>query len=109
MQKKTFNTPDETKTFPKTKLNVIKMGNTVLAQTTFAPGWKWSEQIKPIAGTQTCQAHHLFYGISGNLKVVMEDRTQTEIGPGDIVDVPAGHDAWVLGDEPFVAIDITSK
>jgi quercetin dioxygenase-like cupin family protein len=105
MQKKSFNTPDETRTPPKTKVEVVKIGNQTLMRTTFEPGWKWSEHIKPTVGTDSCQVHHLIYSISGQMKVVMNDGTEAEVAPGDIADIPPGHDAWVVGDEPAVGID----
>jgi mannose-6-phosphate isomerase-like protein (cupin superfamily) len=77
------------------------------ALATFQPGWKWSTCVKPIAKTETCQASHLAYHISGRLRVRMDDGTEEEFGPGDLAVVPPGHDAWVVGDQPVVLIDIT--
>lgn len=108
MQKKSFNTPDETRTPPKTKIEVVKIGDATLMRTTFEPGWKWSEHVKPSAGTDSCQAHHVICAISGHLKVVMNDGDEMEVNPGDIVDIPPGHDAWVVGDEPAVGIDVAA-
>lgn len=104
--KKSFNTPDETKTMPKAKVEVVKIGDMTLYRNRFEAGWKWSEHIGPAAGTNTCQAHHILYGISGRLKVVWEDGTEIDVEPGDIADIPPGHDAWVVGDEPEISIDI---
>ena len=109
MQKKSFNAPDETRTPPKTKLEVVKIGETTLMRATFEPGWKWSEHVKPVVGTDSCQVHHLICAISGQLKVVMNDGAELDISPGDVVDIPAGHDAWVVGDEPSVGIDIAAE
>ena len=106
MQKKSFNTPDETRTPPKTKVEVVKIGDSTLMRTTFEPGWKWSEHVKPTAGTDSCQVHHIICAISGHLKTVMEDGTEVEISPGDVANIPPGHDAWVVGNEPAVGIDI---
>ncbi|QSQ27518.1 cupin domain-containing protein [Pyxidicoccus parkwayensis] len=71
----------------------------------FEPGWKWSRDVKPIAGTESCQSSHLGYVISGRLAVVMDDGTKAEVGPGDMVVIPPGHDAWVIGDEPCTMVD----
>lgn len=109
MQKKSFNTPDETQTLPKTKIEILKIGNRTLNRTTFDPGWKWSEHIGPKAGTNSCQVHHVICIISGQLKVVMDNGTAIEVKPGDVADIPSGHDAWVVGDEPAVGIDIGGK
>jgi quercetin dioxygenase-like cupin family protein len=72
---------------------------------TFEPGWRWSEHVKPIAKTDSCQATHLMYCISGRMHVRMDDGTEQEIGPGDLAAIPSGHDAWIVGDEPCVAVD----
>lgn len=91
---------------PKTKNEIVKIGNNSLTRSTFDVGWKWSVDIKPLAGTESCQVHHLICIISGQLEIAMDDGTKIEAGPGDIVDVLPGHDAWVVGDEPVVGIDI---
>ena len=76
-----------------------------VGRATFEPGWKWSEHVKPIAGTDSCQAAHMGYFIAGRMKVVMDDGEEMEYGPGDFGVMDAGHDAWVLGNEPCVVID----
>lgn len=108
MEVKSFNKPDEVRTPPKTKIEVVKVGDSTMMRATFEPGWKWSECVKPIAGTNSCQAPHVNYVISGRMKVVMDDGTEMEMGPGDAADIPPGHDAWVIGDEPCVAIDFAA-
>jgi len=75
----------------------------------FEPGWRWSTDIAPIAGTSSCQTHHLGYVISGRMQVRMDDGSETTVGPGDVFDLPAGHDAWVLGDEPCVMVDYSAE
>jgi mannose-6-phosphate isomerase-like protein (cupin superfamily) len=105
MQKKSFDTPDETMAPPKTKVEIVKVGGVTLMRDTFAPGWKWSVDVGPAAGTDRCQTHHVLCMISGRLKIDMADGSETEIGPGDVADIPAGHDAWVVGDEAAIAID----
>ncbi|GCE46239.1 hypothetical protein EI42_06377 [Thermosporothrix hazakensis] len=107
IQKKHFSKPDETRTLPKTRIEVLNVGDNTIMKTTFEPGWRWSEHVKPTVGTSSCQIPHLSYTISGHLKLQMEDGTQEEIGPGDIADIPPGHDAWVIGDDPYVGIDFT--
>ena len=72
---------------------------------TFEPGWRFSTDVGPIAGTESCQTRHLGYVLSGRMTVRMDDGTEVEIGPGDMFDLPAGHDAWVVGDEPCVMVD----
>jgi class 3 adenylate cyclase len=72
---------------------------------TYEPGWRWSVDVKPIAGTETCQYHHVGYTVSGRLRLQMPDGTELEIGPGEVFEAPPGHDAWVVGDEPWVCVD----
>lgn len=105
MEVKSLDKPDEVRTPPKTKIEVVTVGDVTVMRATFEPGWKWSECVKPIAGTDSCMAPHVNYVISGRMKVVMDDGTEMEMGPGDAAHIPPGHDAWVVGDEPCVAID----
>jgi hypothetical protein len=104
-EKKNFAAPDETRTPPNTKIEVLEVGGKTVLKTTFQPGWKWSQDIKPVAGGESCQAHHFGYQLSGTLHVLATDGAEMESGPGDVVDIPPGHDAWVAGDEPVVLID----
>ncbi len=108
MEAKNFSNPDEIRNLPKTKIEVIKVGDSTIMRGTFDPGWKWSECVKPTAGTDSCQAPHIMYVLSGRMKIVMDDGSEMEIGPGDAVDIPPGHDAWTLGDEPCKAIDFAA-
>ena len=100
-----FDSPDETRTPQKTRVDVVHHGPTTVGRFAFEPGWRWSECIKPVAGTDSCQAPHLMHCVSGQMHVVMNDGTEVDIGPGDVVSIAPGHDAWVVGDEAFVAID----
>jgi quercetin dioxygenase-like cupin family protein len=87
-------------------VGVLSVGETEgNAKGTFEPGWRWSEHVKPIAQTDSCQAPHLLYVLSGRMKIVMEDGTEGEIGPGDAAHIAPGHDAWTVGDEACVAVD----
>ena len=98
--------PDETRDMSgKGQVHVVKIGDHSAMAGTWAPGWKWSEHMKPIAGTDACEATHLIYGMSGTMHVVMDDGTEGDIGPGDFASIAPGHDAWVVGDEPFVGVD----
>jgi mannose-6-phosphate isomerase-like protein (cupin superfamily) len=105
--KRNIGNPDETRNFPKGKLQVVTMNGITFGLATFQPGWKWSTCVKPIAKTNSCQAPHMAYHMSGRLHVKMDDGTELEFGPGDIANIPPGHDAWVVGNEPVVAMDIT--
>ena len=71
------------------------------------PGWRWSKNVKALGGTDSCQVLHTGYNVSGRLDVKMDDGTETEFDPGDAYVIPPGHDAWVVGDEPVVSVDMS--
>lgn len=102
---KNFSSPDETRPFPNGKAEILNIGGGSVGRLTLEPGWRWSQDVKPIAGTQWCEAPHFQYQVSGRLHVVMEDGTEFDLGPGDVSTLPSGHDAWVIGDEPVVLVD----
>ena len=105
LQKKSFNAPDEVRTPTKTKLEFVNFGDMSVVRMICQPGWRWSEHIRPVVGTDSCQGTHFTYVISGCLRTRMDDGTEFDIGPGDIAITAPGHDAWVLGDEPCVGLD----
>lgn len=107
IEKKSLDIPEETRTFAKGKIEIVKLRNGVVGRATFEPGWRWSECVKPIAQTTSCQTAHFGYIVSGRMKVVMDDGEQVEYGPGDVMSIAPGHDAWILGDQPCVCIDVT--
>lgn len=102
---KNFTKPDETREFPKGKLELINVGGSMIGKATLQPGWKWSESVQPLAKTKSCEAPHFQYHVSGVLKVKMDDGTILECKAGDVSLLPMGHDAWVVGDEPVVVVD----
>ena len=108
VQARSFDSPDETRTPEKTRVEVVKMGNISAGRTRFEPGWKWSECIKPVAGTESCQARHVGLVQSGRLHVTHEDGSEGEVGAGDVFVIEPGHEAWVVGDEPWVAYEFES-
>jgi hypothetical protein len=105
-ERKSLSQPEETRPFPKGRLELVKIGGVTMGRASFEPGWKWSECVKPIAKTDSCQAPHLGYVISGQMKAVMDDGQELSFGPGDAMSLPPGHDAWIVGNEPCVVIDI---
>jgi hypothetical protein len=109
VEKRSFDSPDETRTPDKTTIDVVRMGNTSAARMAFEPGWRWSECVKPVAGTDSCQARHVGVVHTGTLHVSHEDGTEQEIGPGDTYVIEPGHDAWVVGDETFVGYEFESR
>jgi hypothetical protein len=102
---RSFDEPEEVREFPKGRLELIRIGDAVIGRTTLQPGWKWSESVKPIVKTEWCEAPHFQYHVSGMLRVRMEDGTEFDCRPGDVSLLTAGHDAWVVGDEPVVLVD----
>jgi len=104
LQTKNFSNADEVLTFPKGRSDNVTLGELTVGRLVQEPGWRWSDQIKPIAGTESCQFHHVGVGISGRGMIRMDDGTEMLISPGDVFDIPPGHDQWVVGDEPVVAI-----
>lgn len=102
---KTFASPDETRSFPHGQVELVTIGGAAIGRLVLQPGWRWSNDVKPIAGTKSCEAPHFQYHVSGRLHVVMDDGTEFEAGPGDVTSLPMGHDAWVVGDEPVVVVD----
>ena len=107
-QRKNLDSPDETRTFENVKAEVVTLGDFTASRLVLEPGWRWSENVKPIAGTDSCQVLHTGYHVSGRLHVRLDDGTEEEYGPGDAYVIPPGHDAWVVGDEPVVSVDMSS-
>jgi hypothetical protein len=103
---KRFDAPDETRAFEgRGQAAVVQVGGRTIVRGVFEPGWRWSENIRPIAGTDSCETSHLGYCVSGRMRVQMDDGGEGEMGPGDVVAIPPGHDAEVVGDEPCVFLD----
>lgn len=106
LERKRFDRPDETRPFQELgQVEILNIGGGTVGRATFHPGWKWSEHVRPIAGTESCQSAHLGYILSGRQVVRMDDGTELEVGAGDVVAIPAGHDGWTVSDEPCVFID----
>lgn len=105
LEVKTVEKPDERRDFSRGHLEALHMSGLDFAVGTFEPGWRWSESVAPIAGTETCQVHHHGFVVSGRMHIRMDEGGETEVGPGDVFVVSPGHDAWVVGDEPVVVYD----
>jgi quercetin dioxygenase-like cupin family protein len=105
---KSLSTPDETRTPDKSLIEVVHVGGAEVGRFTFQPGWRWSECVKPVVGTDTCQAEHLGYVVSGSIGVTHGDGTKVELGAGDAYHIAPGHDAWVIGDQQFVGVEFKS-
>lgn len=105
LQEKNFDNSGEVWTFEKGKLEIADLGEVVIGRSTLEPGWSWEKCVKPLVKTDSCQVPHIGYMISGRMKVVMDDGTEEEYGPGDARKISPGHNAWVVGNEPVVNID----
>jgi hypothetical protein len=102
---KSFARPDETREFPNGRAEILSIDQAHVGRLNFQPGWRWSTDVKPIAGTSSCEAPHFQYHVSGRLAIRMDDGTEFIANPGDVTVLPQGHDAWVVGDEPVVVVD----
>ena len=102
---KNFGKPDEVRKFPYGHLELITIGGATVGRAVFEPGWKWSTSVQPIVHTKSCEAPHFQYHVAGVLNVVMDDGSEFECRPGDVSLLPAGHDAWVVGNENAVVVD----
>jgi hypothetical protein len=102
---KTFGKPDEVREFPNGRAEIVNLGGAPVGRLVFEPGWRWSNDVRPIAQTASCEAPHFQYHFSGRLGIRMDDGTEFVAGPGDLTSLPSGHDAWVIGDEPVVTVD----
>jgi quercetin dioxygenase-like cupin family protein len=107
LQAKRFESPDEVRPFKDEKGNVelVELSGHMVGHGTFEPGWRWSEHVKPLSGTDSCQVEHIGYVMRGRMKVVMDGGEELEVGPGDVFHMPPGHDAWIVGDESCVLLD----
>ena len=108
VESRSFDSPDETRAPEKTLVEVVRVGGATAARMTFQPGWQWSECVKPVAGTDSCQARHVGMVHSGRMHVRHEDGTELELGPGDAYVIEPGHDAWIVGDQAFVGFEFDS-
>lgn len=109
VEKRDFDSPDESRTPAKTRTDVVHLGGTTAARLTLEPGWSWSECVKPVAGTETCQHRHVGVAQSGRLHVMHDDGTEIEIGPGEAYVIEPGHNAEVVGGDAFVGFEFEPK
>jgi hypothetical protein len=106
LEGKSFDSPDEVRPFKAHgKVELVELASGPVGRGTFEPGWKWSQDVKPLAGTDSCQVAHVGYVLSGRMAVRMDDGTEHEYVPGEAFNMPPGHDAWTVADEPCVLVD----
>ena len=108
LEVKSHSSPDEVRSPDKTRVEVIRLEGFTLGRINFEPGWRWSECVKPVVKTDSCQVSHVGYAVSGRLTVRMKDGTEKTIVAGESYTIPPGHDAWVEGNERFVGIEVMS-
>jgi hypothetical protein len=106
---KNLGTPDEKHSFEHGDVQTVTLGGISFSRAVFRPGWRWSQDVKPLVGTGSCEGTHLAVVISGHLHVRMDDGTELELGPGDAHVAGPGHDAWVVGNEPCVTVDFAGS
>jgi hypothetical protein len=104
-ESKSLNSPEEVRKFDKGKVELVNVAGATIGRATFEPGWKWSTCVKPIANTNSCQAAHFGYQVSGTMMTRMDDGTEKTSKAGDVLNIPPGHDAWVVGNEAVVVLD----
>jgi quercetin dioxygenase-like cupin family protein len=103
---KKFETPDETRIFPKGKFEIVHIGGMTIGRATYEPGWRWSEHVGRATGARSCQVEHVGMVIAGRATAAMDNGTFHEMKAGDLFYIPPGHDSWVIGDEPYVSIHL---
>jgi class 3 adenylate cyclase len=105
MQRKSLDMPDEERSIPNGHVQIWEIGDFVVGKVTFEPGWRWSKDVKPIAGTEWCEYHHLGIILQGGIHFLTPDGLEMEIGEGQLYEVLPGHDAWTVGDIPTIQYD----
>lgn len=108
LQVKSHDTPDEKRRPDKTEVDIVTVGDYTIGRFTFAPGWRWSECIKPVVKTESCQSNHVGFCVAGSMEVQMADGAKSSIKAGDSYTIPAGHESWIVGDQPFVGVEFLS-
>ncbi len=104
-QLKSFAKPDEVREFPKGRVELVNVGGAMIGRAVFEPGWRWATSVQPLAKTNSCEAPHFQYHVSGMLRIKMDDGSEFDCKPGDVSLLPSGHDAWVIGNEPAIVVD----
>jgi ethanolamine utilization protein EutQ (cupin superfamily) len=99
----------DTMRFPNGHEHLVKVRDTPVGLATFGPGWRWSNDLRPMMGTDSCPVRHVGYVLSGRLHVRMDDGSTLDLEPGEVFEIPPGHDAWVVGGDPCRLLDWGGK
>ncbi|HLY31804.1 MAG TPA: cupin domain-containing protein [Ktedonobacterales bacterium] len=105
IEQKSFASPDEIRTPPKARMEIVTLDGRPVVKATYSPGWRWSVDTAPVVGGDSCQLTHFAYVLSGRMRARLNDGAEMEAGPGDVVFIQPGHDGWTIGDEPCVILD----
>jgi quercetin dioxygenase-like cupin family protein len=105
VEHKDFTAAEETRAFPFGRLDLLSVGGSQIGRLTLQPGWRWSEHVKPAAGTEWCKAPHFQYHVAGTMRIRTADGAEFDAHPGAVTSLPAGHDAWVVGQETVIVVD----
>lgn len=106
LQRRRFGDSTDVRRFPLGTAEVVELGDIVVGRLEYQPGWRWSTEVKPVAGTEWCEHHHVLLTVAGRLRTQLADGAELETAPGDVAEIPPGHDAWVVGDEPWIGFDV---
>jgi quercetin dioxygenase-like cupin family protein len=109
LEKKNLTQPDESRIVENGQVDLVRVGGVTFTQLTLQPGWQWSRSVQPLVKTHSCQVHHVGHVISGWMVVRLDNGEEIEYGPGDVYDIPPGHDAWIVGDETYVGVDVSGE
>ena len=105
IEQRDFAAPDEVRAFENGRAEVLAIGGMEIGRLVFEPGWRWSDHVRPLAGTELCEAPHFQYHVAGTLRIRTAEGEEFDATPGQVTSLPAGHDAWVVGDEDVVVVD----
>jgi class 3 adenylate cyclase len=106
LQRRRFSEATDIRRFPLGTVAVVELGDVVIGRLEYAPGWRWSTEVKPVAGTEWCEHHHVLVTVAGRLRMQLADGAEMETAPGEVAELPPGHDAWVVGEEPWIGFDV---
>lgn len=105
LQAKSFADPDDVRLMPKARVETVNLDEARVGHCCFEPGWRWSDHVAPLMGTPSCLIRHVGYSVSGTIRVLMDDGQTLDVGPGAVFEIPAGHDKWVVGQEPWITVE----
>jgi class 3 adenylate cyclase/uncharacterized cupin superfamily protein len=109
LERKSLDHPETVRKFPHGRIDSVALGESEIGRWEFEPGWRWSIDVRPIVGTDSCQNRHVGVCLEGQLHVQLDDGSSIDVGPNDAYEIPPGHDGWVVGDQRFITYEWTSS